>query len=914
VDIEERTDNPFIAMEYIRGKTLKSYISEQQLTFDACISFAIQICHGLSEAHRADIIHRDIKSDNIMICDDDRIKIMDFGLVKLKGTLNLTKNTSTIGTLAYMPPEQIEGKESDRRSDIFSFGIVLYEMLVGELPFKGDYEAALMYAILNEQPEPVQNYRPDIPSELVHVVNRAMEKDPENRYQSVDDMLIDLKRLKRDSSHVSRTSLADLPASKKPVKRKRNIYLTVSVIILLCLAVFIIYNFWPSPDLEQSSVYDERSVAVMYFSNNTGDKSLDHWSRALADLMTTDLAQSKYLRVLGGDKLYDILAELDQLEESNFSAQILQQIAEKGRVSHVIYGHITRAGEDFRININIKKPLSDELLSAEMVEGHGEKSIFTMVDDLTLRIKEKFALSEDEISSDPDQLIANITTSSPQALRYYVLGHQKFDEREYRESINYYEKAIKEDPEFAMAYRTAAIAFGNMGYSSERQDYLEKALEMSHRVSLREKYLIEGDYYQRTDKQKAIDSYEKLLAIYPYDVTGNINLGMLYNNIRELNKALTCFKNGIIGDPSVLISYMDAAWVYTELAKYDSAKYYLEMYRTNYEDNEIIRAYLSEFHLYKHEYDLALLEINEALKIKPNDFNNHEFKGDIYLCMGHFDSAETVYKQMFDFEEKVAHLRAHSQLAALALLQGKTKKRNEEIKAGLALTREIGEKGWECGFLFSAATGAYLLKKYDKALTLYEDIIKIAKENDITGYYYWALHFKADMLSRTGLKANAIKIAEEIKEVNLNDLSRWWHGNYLYLYGKMAMHDGDFPQAIDSIKSALGVLTPDPEKSSKAYMYYDLAHAFDQNGESDSAIAYYNKLISLTIGRIYPGHIYAQSFYYLGKIYQNKGWDGKAIESYLKFLDLWKNADYDFRQIGEARKQLDILEAIGNRQ
>jgi len=149
--------------------------------------------------------------------------------------------------------------------------------------------------------------------------------------------------------------------------------------------------------------------------------------------MTTDLAQSKYLRVLGSDKLYDILNELDQLEESNFSAQILEQIAERGRVSHIIYGNITRAGENFRIDINIKKPQTDELLSAEMVEGRGEESIFPMVDDLTTRIKQKFALSEQEISSDHDQLIANITTSSPAALRLYAMGNEKFDQRDYRE-------------------------------------------------------------------------------------------------------------------------------------------------------------------------------------------------------------------------------------------------------------------------------------------------------------------------------------------------------------------------------------------------------------------------------------------------------------------------------------------------
>ena len=217
-DIQEYDQQQFIIMEYVDGKTLRQLVADNgQLTIDNSIEYGIQIGEALQEAHNKGIVHRDVKSDNIMITAANQAKVMDFGLAKLKGSLKLTKSSSTFGTLAYMAPEQIEGREIDARSDIFSFGIVLYEMLTGQLPFKGDYEAALMYAILNEEPEPVEKHLPDISSELLHIMSRSLEKDPNNRYQSMKDMLIDLHRLKRDTVKTSIIS-NDLYKTEKTIK------------------------------------------------------------------------------------------------------------------------------------------------------------------------------------------------------------------------------------------------------------------------------------------------------------------------------------------------------------------------------------------------------------------------------------------------------------------------------------------------------------------------------------------------------------------------------------------------------------------------------------------------------------------------------------------------------------------------
>jgi serine/threonine protein kinase len=258
-DIKENEDRQFIVMEYVEGETLREYIGIGDSTphkIKDIIEYALQIASALEAAHKEGIVHRDVKSENIMVSKTNQIKVMDFGLAKLKGSLKLTKTSSTVGTLAYMAPEQIEGKPTDARSDIFSFGVVLYEMLTGNLPFSGEYESALMYTILNDDPEPVENYRSDISSELVHVLNRALEKDPEDRYQMIHEVVIDLNRVKRDSSKVSRKSLKEMPMPEvieeiketaTKIEAKRNpAYIIPSVIIsILVLTIISLFIFNP---------------------------------------------------------------------------------------------------------------------------------------------------------------------------------------------------------------------------------------------------------------------------------------------------------------------------------------------------------------------------------------------------------------------------------------------------------------------------------------------------------------------------------------------------------------------------------------------------------------------------------------------------------------------------------------------
>jgi serine/threonine protein kinase len=313
-DIAEADGQQFIVMEYVEGKTLRDIIPVKKMR-DA-ITYAIQIGEALQEAHTLGIVHRDIKADNIMVNSKDQVKVMDFGLAKLKGSLKLTKTSSTVGTLAYMAPEQIEGKETDARSDIFSFGVVLYEMLTGHLPFRGEHEAAVIYSIVNEEPESLQKYLPDVPSELLHTVNRALEKDPNERYQSVHDMVIDLRRLKKETTKVVKLAERSSEIGSVPLEgtqrrsKKQRVLLLVALCALVCAGILAVLLL-RGPQLNQDMKF--RVVQLPFRNVNYADMSQDgNWivfpaadDRGKFDVYMMNVAQGQPRRITH-DSCYSI--------------------------------------------------------------------------------------------------------------------------------------------------------------------------------------------------------------------------------------------------------------------------------------------------------------------------------------------------------------------------------------------------------------------------------------------------------------------------------------------------------------------------------------------------------------------------------------------------------------------------------
>ncbi|HKJ67514.1 MAG TPA: serine/threonine-protein kinase, partial [bacterium] len=309
-EIDETEDGQmFIVMGYVEGQSLQQKIKSGPIAdIDEFIDIAIQIAEGLSAAHEHDIIHRDMKSDNIMIDVYGHVKIMDFGLAKVQGRTQLTNQDTTLGTIDYMSPEQAHGEQVDHRSDIWSLGVILYEMVSGQLPFKGEYAPAVIYSILSEQPEPLTGLRTGIPIELERIVNKALAKNRDERYQHVHDLIVDLRRLRKAlETGDSREPSEDVTERARRQRFKRY---AIPVVVLFFLAMgFILFR----PFLfEEILISEPQPIAVISFENLTGDETYDYLQNAIPNLLITNLEQSKYLRVTTWERMHDLLEQMGE--------------------------------------------------------------------------------------------------------------------------------------------------------------------------------------------------------------------------------------------------------------------------------------------------------------------------------------------------------------------------------------------------------------------------------------------------------------------------------------------------------------------------------------------------------------------------------------------------------------------------
>jgi serine/threonine protein kinase len=479
-DLGEDKGTHFITMEYVPGEDLKSFIRRsEQLAIGTTIKIAKQVCEGLNEAHRLGVVHRDLKPSNIMIDKEGNARIMDFGIAQSLKSKGITGSGIIIGTPEYMSPEQAEAKEIDERSDIYSLGIILYELVTGRLPFEGDTPLSIAMQHKSEIPKNPKEINTQIPEDLSRLILRCLDKDKENRYQNAGDLRSELTSIEKGIPTTERIDPRRKPISSKEVTvtfRLKKLFIPAFIFVALIIGVVIIWRLLSKKETVPI-LSDKPSLAVLYFENNTGDEGLDHWRKMLSDLLITDLAQSKYLRILSGDRLFKILSDINRLEAKTFSADVLDEVASRGRVQHLLLGKYAKLGDVFRIDIQIQEANTGEIISSIRVEARGEAEVFTKVDELTRKIKTNFRLSEEELATDIDREVGKITTSNPEAFKYYIASKKYSNEGRYRESINLLEKAVAIDPVFAMAYRSMAWDYKGLFFRSQWRKNLKKAME-----------------------------------------------------------------------------------------------------------------------------------------------------------------------------------------------------------------------------------------------------------------------------------------------------------------------------------------------------------------------------------------------------------------------------------------------------
>ncbi len=895
--ISEESGTHYITMEYMHGETLKNVIKmTKQLSVGSTVNIAKQVCAGLLEAHRLGVVHRDLKPHNIMIDRDGTVRIMDFGIAHALETKGTTAAGGMIGTPEYMSPEQTESSQVDQRSDIYSMGIILFEMLTGRVPFEGETPLSIAMKHKNEKPPDPRDLNAQIPDDLSQIILKCLEKDRERRYPDAGELLAELNRLE-----------SALPTTEKAIPKRKSIpeiettassgvkKILIPALILATVVIIALLTWQLLPHKEVIlPPSDKPSLAVMYFKNNTGDEGLDHWKTALADLLITDLSQSKLIRIVSGEVLYNILDNLNQLEVVSYSSEVLKEVASRGRADRILVGNYTKAGETFRINTTIQDGRTGELIGSESVEGIGERSFYAMVDELTRRIKANFELSEEEITKDIDSEIETITTSSPEAYKLYSEARTYHLRTDYEKSLSIMQKALEIDPEFAMAWRSVAMAYSNMGLRPAKLNAITKAFELRGRVSERERYIIEADYFRSWEKtyDKALEAYQKLLELYPDDRIGNTNLGILYFDLEEWDNAIALYERNIQNNPDDILAVWNLAETYEAMGLYDKAHEALERYLERNPDHVGLHRKQSLVYLYQGKYDLAQAKLEKALSLNPEAKLAYDIDmGHIYLLKGDLIKAEKQYQMM-----PKANQGRRGLLTILVLLQGKF----EEAKNQLLMTPVNHE-----------SLGYFYLRTGDpeKALAEFDLVLKEALKAESISWQIRILHAKG--VAHVLMKSwdNAHKIAEEIR----NTIPTLMHKKLIryhdHLIGSIKLERREFTEAIRYLSKAEQSLYAPEDNFPRiqAFFIHTLAQAYLRAGNLPKAQEKYERVISLHFGRLGDGDLYANSIYMLGKIYEQKGEKAKALEHYGQFLELWKNADPGIVEVEDAQKRAASL-------
>jgi len=924
-DLNKDRGTYYITMEYVSGGDLKTFIRRAApLSTARAISIAKQICDGLAEAHSSGIVHRDLKPNNIMIDDDGNIRIMDFGIARSVKGKGITGAGVMIGTPEYMSPEQVEAKDIDLRSDIYSLGVILYEMTTGRLPFEADSPFAVGIKHKSEVPKEPKQLNTQMPEDLNRLIMRCLEKEKESRYQSAGEVLSHLDLIDKGLPSTEKVIPKKVPLTSKEITVTfglKKLYVPILAVAALAVLVFVIVLLLPAKK-EIAAPKIEDSVAVISFENLTGEERFDVYRRSIPNLLITNLENAGFSYVVSWERMRDLLKQMGKADAEFIDSDLGFEVCRREGIEALVTGSLNKAGDMFAIDLRILDTETKKHIKTATSRGQGEQSIIiNQIDDLSREIAEGIGIAAQRID-DAKLHIADVTTNSIEAYNYYLKGEEESAKLYLDDARQSLERAVEIDPTFASAYLSLTWIYDMLENSQAKEESIVKAKTYSEKATEKERMAIDAIFtiVSEKDFKKGIELQELFTEKYPKEKQGHFWLGAISYASGANEKAIEALKKALALDPEYGEALNILAYNYADTDDYETALEYFEKYAAVSPGDANPLDSMAELFLMMGRLDESIAKYKEALAVKP-DFGSEWRISYIYAFKEDYSEARKWMDQYIAVKPSSGNkAEGYFWKGFYSFWLGEKGRGLNELQRATDLAGSVKNvsmlawidslKGW----MYCSRGELDLAKKHlQNWHSFFMDFLPDYKP-----------YFDAYYLSFLGLlelkqgqtDASESRAGEVI--VLLNEVPSETKDQIEFLYGllkgEVLLAKGLADESVDACENipALGL----PQGAAR-YMYiidYNTpflkdvkARAYLEMGELDKAIAEYERLITFDPQQKERYLIYPPYHYRLAKLYVQKGWEGKAIEQYEKFLTIWKDADPELDEVVDAKKRLAAL-------